>query len=663
MFVDFHQEVIREDVVIFIGIVSLVIVCICLLSCFCPSINHLLDPCYIDSSPANPKKLKLSIDIEMGSVLSSSPTRPDRDDDDDLVSSSFSSSSSSSVSSDELFLSVGLSDGVLLRTVVDSVTGEITDTRRRFLGAKPVQLFKIKMGDTVHMLAKSTRCWLCYNHQGKFFMTPLSYVPLQCATNFSSEQCSNGVVGFFETTLRIFTIDRLGDTFNQVNVPVRYTPRKLLLIPSTTHAVVMESSCSSFSPVHDQETIQQLAEPIEEEMNKHKTDDMMDDDEEKEEENDLKQMAELYARQKNPEKVEGRPVWSSCLRIFDTSSQETISLLELEKGEGAFSLCYCVFASQPDVLFVIVGCAVGMDPMTRSCTSGSLNVYYYNQEMGTLTLYHKTDVEGIPTAVHAFQGRLLVGFGKTLRLYDLGKKKLLRKCENISFPRCIRSIQSMGNRIYVTDIAESFHFCSYRKGDNSIDIFADDPISRWSTGADILDYDTVTGADKFGNLFVLRLKSELSEEIEQDHTGNKKRFEIGHLNGAPYKLDAIINFHIGDVITSLHKTSLVPGGNEVVLYTTIVGGIGAMLPFVSREDIDFFQHLEMHMRSEFPPLCGRDHLAFRSSYSPCKDVIDGDLCEQFTMLDLAKQKKIAAELDRSPSEVLKKLEDIRHMIL
>jgi splicing factor 3B subunit 3 len=30
----------------------------------------------------------------------------------------------------------------------------------------------------------------------------------------------------------------------------------------------------------------------------------------------------------------------------------------------------------------------------------------------------------------AFQGRVLIGVGKLLRLYDLGKKKMLRKCEN-----------------------------------------------------------------------------------------------------------------------------------------------------------------------------------------------------------------------------------------
>ena len=36
-------------------------------------------------------------------------------------------------------------------------------------------------------------------------------------------------------------------------------------------------------------------------------------------------------------------------------------------------------------------------------------------------------------AVHAicpYRGRVLIGVGRQLRIYDLGKKKLLRKCEN-----------------------------------------------------------------------------------------------------------------------------------------------------------------------------------------------------------------------------------------
>ena len=62
----------------------------------------------------------------------------------------------------------------------------------------------------------------------------------------------------------------------------------------------------------------------------------------------------------------------------------------------------------------------------------------------TLKLMHKTKVDGIPTALHAFHGRLLAGCGRLLRLYDLGKRKLLRKCENKHIPNMIVGIQSMG---------------------------------------------------------------------------------------------------------------------------------------------------------------------------------------------------------------------------
>lgn len=39
-------------------------------------------------------------------------------------------------------------------------------------------------------------------------------------------------------------------------------------------------------------------------------------------------------------------------------------------------------------------------------------------------------MEDVPLAIAPFQGRVLVGVGKLLRIYDMGKKKLLRKCEN-----------------------------------------------------------------------------------------------------------------------------------------------------------------------------------------------------------------------------------------
>lgn len=46
-----------------------------------------------------------------------------------------------------------------------------------------------------------------------------------------------------------------------------------------------------------------------------------------------------------------------------------------------------------------------------------------------------------------------------------------------------------------------------------------------------------------------------------------------------------------------------------------------------------------------------------------QDVIDGDLCEQFPSLPYDKQKLVAAGLDRSVEEVVKKLEDTRNRLL
>ena len=50
---------------------------------------------------------------------------------------------------------------------------------------------------------------------------------------------------------------------------------------------------------------------------------------------------------------------------------------------------------------------------------------------------------------------------------------------------------------------------------------------------------------------------------------------------------------------------------QVLVYSTVMGAIGVVYPFTSREDVDFFSHLEMHLRQENPPLAGRDHLAYR----------------------------------------------------
>ncbi|KAF8368629.1 hypothetical protein PRIPAC_86458 [Pristionchus pacificus] len=149
----------------------------------------------------------------------------------------------------------------------------------------------------------------------------------------------------------------------------------------------------------------------------------------------------------------------------------------------------------------------------------------------------------------------------------------------------------------------------------------------------------------------LRLPAKVNEDVQEDPSGTKQLWERGNLNGASQKTELLSVFYVGDQITTLQKTSLVPGASDALVYTTIGGAVGMLVPFISRDEYEFFQNLEMHLRVEHPPIAGRDHLSFRSYYAPCKAVIDGDLCEQFVLMDSKKQADVADELGKTQSEV------------
>lgn len=154
--------------------------------------------------------------------------------------------------------------------------------------------------------------------------------------------------------------------------------------------------------------------------------------------------------------------------------------------------------------------------------------------------------------------------------------------------------------------------------ENQLIIFADDFTPRWTTAACMIDYRTVVGGDKFGNVYILRLPTNTSDDVDEDPTGVRSLWDRGWLGGAGQKAAVLALTHVGELIVSIQKTALIPGGPEAIVYTTIAGGVGALIPFSSKDDHEFFQHLEMYMRTEHPPICGRDHLSYRSYYFPVK---------------------------------------------
>lgn len=550
-----------------------------------------------------------------------------------------------------LYLNIGLQNGVLLRTVLDPVTGDLSDTRTRYLGSRPVKLFRVRMQGQEAVLAMSSRSWLSYSYQSRFHLTPLSYETLEFASGFASEQCPEGIVAISTNTLRILALEKLGAVFNQVAFPLQYTPRKFVIHPESNNLIIIETDHNAYTEATKAQRKQQMAEEMVEAAG--------------EDERELAaEMAAAFLNENLPESIFGAPKagngqWASVIRVMNPIQGNTLDLVQLEQNEAAFSVAVCRFSNTGEDWYVLVGVAKDLILSPRSVAGGFVYTYKLVNNGEKLEFLHKTPVEEVPAAIAPFQGRVLIGVGKLLRVYDLGKKKLLRKCENKHIANYISGIQTIGHRVIVSDVQESFIWVRYKRNENQLIIFADDTYPRWVTTASLLDYDTVAGADKFGNICVVRLPPNTNDEVDEDPTGNKALWDRGLLNGASQKAEVIMNYHVGETVLSLQKTTLIPGGSESLVYTTLSGGIGILVPFTSHEDHDFFQHVEMHLRSEHPPLCGRDHLSFRSYYFPVKNVIDGDLCEQFNSMEPNKQKNVSEELDRTPPEVSKKLEDIR----
>ena len=536
-----------------------------------------------------------------------------------------------------VLLNIGMANGVLMRATIDQVSGQLSDMRMRFLGARAPKLVRTNVRGTPSLLALSTRPWLGYSEKGTFVIAPISYVAMEEGCSFSSEQCPEGVVAISNQTLRIASVERLGENFNQTTVKLRYTPRAMSANPDTKMIALIES---------DQCTI-----PFAERQGPE-TQETPEANEDGDAEATMAPIEQFGAPKSEPGS------WAACVRIVDPKEAKTCFTLELAKNESAISLCH-VYLTGPNELFLAVGTAVNLTFAPRNCDGGFIHLYRYGTDNQTLSLVHSTPTEGPVGALCGYKGHLLAGVNNALRVYDFGKKKLLRKVENRNFPNFITKLHAAGDRIYAGDVQESIHFVKYKSDEGSIYIFADDTKPRYITATLPLDYDTLAGADKFGNVFINRLPKDVSEDMDDDPTGGKNIYSQGVLNGAPNKSETTAQTYIGETVCALTKGALQPGGVELIMYGTFMGGVGCLIPFLTRSDVEFFTHLEMHMRHESPSIVGRDHMAFRSYYAPVKNVIDGDLCEQFGALPADVQRRIAEEMDRTPGEILKKLEQVR----
>lgn len=540
------------------------------------------------------------------------------------------------LSSKETHVHIGMENGVYARIKIDTINGNLSNSRVKYLGSKPVNLSVIKFSNEIEgVLAISSAPWISYLYRDSFKITPLLEIDITNGSSFISEDIGGeGIVGIKDNNLVIFSVGKEDSVFDPLqdltisNTKLRYTPRKMI-----THGDRLFISELEYN----------VQGPFKCNINGNVKENVDEDYYE----------AFGYDRKQDS--------WASCIQVVDDKTNQVIQSLQFEENESIVSMSDVAFnklLSSVHASHLVVGVCTNQTILPNSYEKS----YLYTFKIGKkhLQLVHKTELDYIPQVLENFQDKLLVASNNHIRLYDIGQKQLLKKSTTIiDFSQNINKIIPQSNRIIICDSHKSsIIFAKFDDSQNQFVPFADDIMKRQITSIMNLDIDTLIGGDKFGNIFVTRIDEDISKQADDDWTILKS--QEGILNSCPYKLQNLIEFHIGDIITSLNLGCLNLAGTESVIYTGLQGTIGLLVPLVSKSEVELLFNLQLLMQQFQNNLVGKDHLKFRSYYNPIKNVIDGDLLERFLEFDTSLKIEISRKLNKSVNDIEKKLIDLRN---
>lgn len=320
-------------------------------------------------------------------------------------------------------------------------------------------------------------------------------------------------------------------------------------------------------------------------------------------------------------------------------------------GESGTDIAYVVLSISRNLRVNATGRRPRAQTDTSATIENELRVYCVDRRKRKMEFVHSTVIgEGQENIVHtmaAFRDMLVVGCGRSVRLYQIGKKRMLRKGELCGVVRnkvCALCVVG-GDRIFIGDVMDSVTVCQFKAHGSAqvgrLSVVAQDSVSRWTTCICAVDYSTVCVGDKFGNLCVLRLTKD--DEAK------------GEVSGEPRRLSVEACVHIGAALTDV----FCDGGS--IRYATAHGALGALVPLETESESTLVRGVERWARGA-ESLIGRDHTRFRSVYYPVKNVVDGDLCELVLSRRSQEYSAIANEVGRPVGDILRSIEELRWKI-
>lgn len=570
-------------------------------------------------------------------------------------------------------LHVGYQNGVYTRYEMSSI-GELLNPQNKFIGPEKIQLKKFNIDGLNYVSIHNIRTWVSYPNEN-LVLRPLPKPEkliedededeeepnaeqvfssgFTSICNLNSEDIESGVLLIHDNKLVISSKPEMNKADNVESIPLRYTPRDTCFKDQKGSGVVYVACSDQVKSFFKKDVIDdEYTFPL---------GGVIGDEAHEEDEDSLERQFEKsqqYGYELSKE-------WSSCVHTVSLQNNDILQTIELLNNESAHRIELLQLAPDGDDQqqdYVFVSTIENFQITPRKYTKCYIRVYKVLPN-GSLEHVYKHQMPQPVLAMKCFQGKALLGWHKELGLFELGRKQLIRK-SGYKFEYNVKEIvglETEGSRVFVNDISDSVKVLVYVSQGNKFIEFADDSLPRHVTRSVMLDYDTLVIGDKFGTISILRVPTDISEISDLDVEGELLEAKPPKLNGAPERLENLMNFYVGDVITGMKSCKLGLSTEQVVIYSGMNGSIGMISPLKSLREVNFFSDLQKMVLAQLNDikwnLTEREHLKYRGYYIPTNACIDGDIVDLFTELPLAAQQKISNEMEKPIDAISNRIAD------
>jgi len=136
---------------------------------------------------------------------------------------------------------------------------------------------------------------------------------------------------------------------------------------------------------------------------------------------------------------------------------KTTDVYEFKNNEHPLCLSIVNFSEYKDDHFLLVGTVKDYVMVPKGYSQTCVETFIFDEGGFSFQHLHTTVMDSMVQSIAPFKGKALLGVGHMLRLYDIGKKQLLKKCEYKHLYVGVNTIQTIGERIFITDMSDSFH--------------------------------------------------------------------------------------------------------------------------------------------------------------------------------------------------------------